>query len=80
MNGTPSVPKSVPRLVLDKVRLVFVSENNLQSPCSIKKVPNKSLSQELNNVFITPFLDLMPLLPPSFVGRASRALNPRKKQ
>ena len=48
MNGTTSVPKSVPSLVLDKVRLLSVSENNLQY-CSIK-VANKSLSEELNNV------------------------------
>ena len=29
---------------------------------------------------IAPFLDLMPLMPPSFVRRASRALNPRQEQ
>ena len=45
------MPKSVPGLMLDKVRLLSVSENNLQS-CSIK-VPNKSLAQELNNVLFT---------------------------
>ena len=27
LNETTSMPKSVPRIVLDKVRLVFVSEN-----------------------------------------------------
>ena len=30
--------------------------------------------------FIAPFLDLMTLLPPSFVGRASRALNPMQEK
>ena len=29
---------------------------------------------------LTPKTDLMPLLPPSFVGRASRALNLRQEQ
>ena len=34
MNGTTSMPKSVLRFVLDKVRLVLVSENNLHCSCS----------------------------------------------
>ena len=51
MNGTTSVPKSVPHLVLDKVRLLSVSESFLQCSYS-RKVPNKSLSHELNSVFI----------------------------
>ena len=36
MNGTTSVPKSFPHFVLDKVRLLFVYENNLQCSCLIK--------------------------------------------
>ena len=40
------MPKSVPCLVLDKVRHVFVSEV-LNSNVLVQKVPNKSLSQEL---------------------------------
>ena len=38
--------KSVPCLVLDKVRQVFVSEV-LNSNVLVRNVPNKSLSQEL---------------------------------
>ena len=45
-NGTTRVPNSVPRLVLDKVRLLY-SEMFRSSQV---KVPYKSLSQELNNV------------------------------
>ena len=33
VNGTTSVPKSVPCLVLDKVRLLSVSEDKLQLFC-----------------------------------------------
>ena len=43
------MPKSVPRLVLDKVKLVFESVAFISS-VYVQKVPNKSLSQELNNV------------------------------
>ena len=43
------MPKSVPHLVLDKVRQVFVSEV-LNSNVLVQSVPNKSLSRELNNV------------------------------
>ena len=43
------MPKSVPRLVLDKVRQVLISEV-LNSNVLVQNVPNKSLSQELNNV------------------------------
>ena len=46
MNGTTSVPKSILCLVLDKVRQVSVPVDQLQYP---QLVPNKSLSQELNN-------------------------------
>ena len=50
-NGTTSVPMSIPRLVVDKVKLLFSSEMFLiQSILFDIKVPNKSLSQELNNV------------------------------
>ena len=50
-NGTTSVPKSIPRLVVDKVKLLFSSELFLSHSILIGiKVPNKSLSQELNNV------------------------------
>ena len=45
------MPKSVPRLVVDKVKLLYSSEMFLiQSILLDIKVPNKSLSQELNNV------------------------------
>ena len=43
------MPKSIPRLVMDKVRQVLVSEV-LHSNVLVQNVPNKSLSQELNNV------------------------------
>ena len=43
------LPKSVPRLVLEKVRQVFVSEV-VNSNVLVLNVPNKSLSQELKNV------------------------------
>ena len=43
------MPKSVPRLVLDKVRQVLVSVV-LNSNVLVLIVPNKSISQELNNV------------------------------
>ena len=46
-NRPTSVPKSVPRLILDKVRLLFSSEMFYSSQI---KVSNKSLSHELNNV------------------------------
>ena len=42
------MPKSVPRLVLDRVRQELVSED-LNSNVLVPNVPNKSLSQELNN-------------------------------
>ena len=43
--------KSVPSLVVDKVKLLYSSEMFLiQSILFDIKVPNKSLSQELNNV------------------------------
>ena len=48
------VPKSVPCLVLDKVRQELISEN-LNSNVLAPNVPNKSFSQELNNVY---FVDL----------------------
>ena len=51
-NGTTSMPKSVPRLVLDKVRLVFVSEV-VHSNVLVQNVPNKSLSQELNIIHLS---------------------------
>ena len=52
-NGTTSVPKSIPRLVVDKVKLLFSSEMFLiQSILFDIKVPNKSLLQELNNVLM----------------------------
>ena len=45
------MPKSVPRLVVDKVKLLYSSEMFLiQSILFDIKVPNKSLSQDLNNV------------------------------
>ena len=45
------MPKSVPRLVVDKVKLLRSSEMILvQSILFDIKVPNKSISQELNNV------------------------------
>ena len=47
MNGTTSMPKSIPRLVLEKVRLLSISESILQCSYS-RKVPNKSPSHELN--------------------------------
>ena len=53
-NGTTSVPKSVPRSLVDKVRIIRICGFWLQFLCSIK-VPNKSLSQELNN-FLKVFL------------------------
>ena len=43
-NGTTSVPKSVPRLVVDKVRLVFMSVEFDSSFYVQIKVPNKSLN------------------------------------
>ena len=47
-NGTTSMPMSVPRLVVDKVKLLFLSEMFLiQSILFDIKVHNKSLSQEL---------------------------------
>ena len=45
------MPKSVPRLVLDKVRQVLVSVV-LNSNVLVQKVPNKSLSQELMFYFV----------------------------
>ena len=51
MNETTSMPKSIPRVVLDKVRLLSASEIILQCSYS-RRVPNKSISHELNNVFI----------------------------
>ena len=47
--GTTSLPKSVLRFVLDKARQVLVSEV-FNSNVLVPNVPNKSLSQELNNV------------------------------
>ena len=49
-NGTTSMPKSVPHLILDKVRLLFSSEMFCSSQI---KVHNKSFSRELNNVLFT---------------------------
>ena len=50
----------------------------------LNKKEGKSCTAGANYIsqqnFIAPTLDLMPLLPPSFVGRASRALNPRQEQ
>ena len=43
------MPKSVPHLVVDKVRQMLESEI-LYSNVYVQLVPNKSLSQELNNV------------------------------
>ena len=48
-NGTTSVPYSVPHLVVDKVRLVLVSVVFISS-VYVQQVPNKSHSQESNNV------------------------------
>ena len=50
MNGTTSMPKSVPRLMLDKVRLMC-SDLRYSTPIFMSeiKVPNKSLSHKLNN-------------------------------
>ena len=44
---TTSEPKSIPRLVLDKVKQVLVTEV-LNSNFFVQNVPNKSLSQEIN--------------------------------
>ena len=44
------MPKSVPHLVLDKVRQVLVYEG-LNSNVYVQLVPNISHSQELNNDF-----------------------------
>ena len=46
-NGTTSVPKSVPFLMMDKIRLLYLSELFYSSQI---KVTNKSLSQELKKV------------------------------
>ena len=43
------MPKSVPCLVLDKVRQVLESEV-VNSNVLVLNVPNKNLSQDLNNV------------------------------
>ena len=43
-NGTTSVSKSVPRLVLDKARQVLVSVDQLQYPCSTSS-PKKSFTR-----------------------------------
>ena len=48
------MPKSVPCLVLDKVRQELISED-LNSNVLAPNVPNKSFSQELDNVY---FVDL----------------------
>ena len=50
-NGTTCMPKSIPRYVVDKVRFVC-SDLRYSAPMSMSeiKVPNKSLSHELNNV------------------------------
>ena len=54
-NGTISMPKSVPCLLVDKVKLLFSSEMFLiQSILFDIKVPDKSLTQELNNVILIP--------------------------
>ena len=52
-NGTTCVPKSVLRYVVEKVKL-FCSELRSDIPMSISKtkVPDKSLSHELNNILI----------------------------
>ena len=47
------MPKSVPCLVLDKVRQVLVSEV-FNSNVLVQNVPNKCLSQELNDVLLIP--------------------------
>ena len=50
-SSTTSVPKSIPRFVLDKVRFyVPIWGFYLQFFMFRMKVPNKSLSQELNSV------------------------------
>ena len=43
MTGTTSVPKSVPCLVLDKVRLLLVSENNKKLVTLIIFLPKYNL-------------------------------------
>ena len=43
------MPKSVPRLLVDKVKLVFFSEV-FYSNVYVQQVPNKSHSLELNKV------------------------------
>ena len=43
------MPKSVPCIVLNKVKQVLITEV-LNSNVLVQNVPNKSLSQELNNV------------------------------
>ena len=49
------MPQSFPRLVVDKVKLVLVSVVFISSVC-VQQVPNKSHSQELNNVL---FVDVV---------------------
>ena len=52
-NGTTSMPKSVPSLIVDKVKLLYSSEMFLiQSILFYIKVPNKSLSQELKMFYL----------------------------
>ena len=55
-NGTTSVP----RLVLDKVRQVLVAEVP-NSNVYVQLVPNKSHSQELNNVLFVVVVSLRPI-------------------
>ena len=52
------MPKFVPCLVVDKVRLVFVSVI-FYSSVYVQQVPNKSHSQELNNVLFVVVVQMM---------------------
>ena len=49
------MPKSAPRLVVDRVKLVLVFVVFISSVC-VQQIPNKSHSQELNNVL---FVDVV---------------------
>ena len=65
--------KSVPCLVVDKVRQVFVSEV-LYSNVYVQQVPNKSHSQELNNVLfvvvVVQMINFLLYFSPGFCTRS----------
>ena len=52
MNGTTSVPKSILRYSVDKVRQESESEVCCSTASYVQKVPNKSLSHELNSLLL----------------------------